>query len=75
MIRLKYFHDSLNIAVILASGREFVSTKCIQFPFNIYRIKLNDEHFFCRAAIIHFWDKPYQEMNFKIHLNTVIVCK
>ena len=54
MIRLKYFHDSLNIAVILASGREFVSTKCTQFPFNIYRIKLNDENFFCRAAIIHF---------------------
>ena len=27
-IRLKYFHDSLNIA----PGREFFSAKCAQFP-------------------------------------------
>ena len=31
MIRLKYFHDSLNIAVILAPGHEVFSAKCAQF--------------------------------------------
>ena len=28
LIRLKYFHDSLIIAVILTPGREFFSAKC-----------------------------------------------
>ena len=32
IIQLKYFHDSLNIVVILALGREFFSAKCVQFP-------------------------------------------
>ena len=27
----KHFHDSLNIVVILARGRKFVSAKCAQF--------------------------------------------
>ena len=31
-IQLKYFHDSLNIVVILAPGCEFFSTKCAHFP-------------------------------------------
>ena len=31
IMRLKYFHDSLNIVVILAPGREFLSDKCAQF--------------------------------------------
>ena len=31
IIRLKYFHDSLNIVVILAPGREFFSPKSAQF--------------------------------------------
>ena len=31
IIRLKYFHDSLNIVVILAPGREFSSAKGAQF--------------------------------------------
>ena len=31
IIRLKYFHDSENIVVILAPGREFFSAKFIQF--------------------------------------------
>ena len=31
IIRLKHFHDSLNIAVILAPDREFFSVKCDQF--------------------------------------------
>ena len=33
IIRLKYFHAGLHIAVILAPGCEFFSAKCIQFPF------------------------------------------
>ena len=32
IIRLKYFHDNLEIVVILASGCEFFSAKCAQFP-------------------------------------------
>ena len=32
IIRLKYFHDSLNIVVILAPDYEFFSAKCVQFP-------------------------------------------
>ena len=31
-IRLKYFHDSLNIALILAPGRGFFCVKYVQFP-------------------------------------------
>ena len=31
-IRLKYFHDSLNIVVIVAPGCEFFSVKCGQVP-------------------------------------------
>ena len=32
IIRLKYFCDSLNIVVILASGHEFFSANCVHFP-------------------------------------------
>ena len=32
IITLKYFHDSLNIVVVLAPGREFLSAKRAQFP-------------------------------------------
>ena len=32
IIQLKYFHDSLNIVVILAPDREFFSAKCVRFP-------------------------------------------
>ena len=32
IIRLKYFHDSLNTAVILTPGCEFISAKYVQFP-------------------------------------------
>ena len=32
LIRLQYFHDSLNIALILAPGREFFCAKGVQFP-------------------------------------------
>ena len=30
--RLKYFHDNINIVVILAPGSEVFSAKCVQFP-------------------------------------------
>ena len=32
IIRSKYFHNSLNIVMILARGREYFSAKCTQFP-------------------------------------------
>ena len=32
IVRLKYFHNSLSIAGILAPSREFFSAKCPQFP-------------------------------------------
>ena len=31
IIRLKYFHDSVNTVAILAASREILSTKCVQF--------------------------------------------
>ena len=31
-IRLKYIHDCLNIVVVLAFGREFLSAKCVTLP-------------------------------------------
>ena len=31
-MRLKYFHDSVNIALILAPSREMFFAKCVQFP-------------------------------------------
>ena len=41
--------------------------------FNICGIKLNQGHFFFGTVITHFWDKPYQEINFKSHLNIVLL--
>ena len=35
MIRLKYFHDNLNIVVILAPGCEFFTARGVQFPVTI----------------------------------------
>ena len=32
IIRLKHFHESLNIVVFLAPGRQVVSAKCNEFP-------------------------------------------
>ena len=42
---------------------------------NIYRMKLNDGYFSFGTVTIHFWDKPYQKINFKSHLNNVPRCK
>ena len=67
IIKLKYFHDSLNNAVI--------SLVNALISFNIYRMNLNKGHFSFGTAIIHFGDKPYQKINFKSHSNTELLCK
>ena len=43
--------------------------------FNIYGMKLNEVHFSSGTVITPFLDKPYQEINFKSHLNSVLPCK
>ena len=46
IIRSNNFHDSLNIALILAPGCEFFSAKCDQLiSINIYGMKLIYGHF------------------------------
>ena len=37
-------------------------------------MKLNKGHFSSETVITHFLDKPYQEINFKSHLNSVLLC-
>ena len=44
-------------------------------PFNIYRLELNKGSFSSRTATTHFLDKPYQKINFKSYLTSVILCK
>ena len=43
--------------------------------YNIYGMKLNEGHFPLGTVTINFWDKPYQEVNFKSHLNSVVLSK
>ena len=50
IIWLKYFHDSLNVEVILAPGCEFISAKCA----HIYGIKVSDGHCFTVSVIVSF---------------------
>ena len=38
-------------------------------------MKLNQGGFSLKTVIIDFWDKPYQEINFKILLNSGLRCK
>ena len=38
-------------------------------------MNLNEGHFSSGTVIIHFLDKLYQEINFKKHLNSVLLCK
>ena len=38
-------------------------------------MKLNEVHFSLGTVITPFLDKPYQEINFKSHLNSVLLCK
>ena len=35
-------------------------------------MKLNELHFFSGTVITHFLNKPYQEINFKSHLSSVL---
>ena len=72
IIRLKYFYD---IAVILDPGCKFFSAKCDWFILKFIKWKLNDGRFSSRTVIIHYWDRPNQEINLKSHTNTVIPCK
>ena len=71
-MRLIYFHDSLNTVAIIALRDECFSGKYAQFSFNTYEMKLNERPFPSRIVAIHFWDKPYQELNFKSNLNSVL---
>ena len=36
--------------------------------------ELNEGHFSSGTVIIDILDKPYQEINFKGHLNSVLLC-
>ena len=38
-------------------------------------MKPDEVHFSSRTVITPFLDKPYQEINFKSHLNSVLPCK
>ena len=69
--KIKYFHDSLSNAVIVAPGQEIFSANCAQFLLKFTKW----EHFSLGTVIIHFWDKFYQDINFKSHLNSVLVRK
>ena len=72
IIRLKDFHDSLNIVVILAPCCEFCSAECTRFPVTFKEWNKMKDIF--SLIIIHSWENPY-EINFKNHLNSVLLCK
>ena len=38
-------------------------------------MKLNEVHFSLGTLTTLFLDKPYQEINLKSHLNSVLLCK
>ena len=62
---LKCFYDNIIKGVlILAPGREFLCYMC-PISCNIYGIKLNKVRFSWETVIIHYLDKPNQEINFK----------
>ena len=75
LIRLKYLHDSLNIALILDTGHDVFLCWVGPISFDIYGMKLNEVNFSSVSVITHFLDTPYQEINFKSHLNTLLLCK
>ena len=75
IIRLRYFLDSLDIAMIVAPACEFFSVKCAQFPLICREWNQTKGNFSFGMVFIHFWHKPYQEINFKSHLNSVLLCK
>ena len=75
IMQLKYLHDSLNIVVILAPGREFFSVKCAQFPltFNIYETKLNEGHFSFGTVVPSFtFAMKLRDANYKSHWNILV---
>ena len=74
IIRLKYFHDDLNTVVIIALGREFYSAKCAQVLLTFTRRNKTMDIFPLELLLIKFWDKAYQETNFKSLPNNVILC-
>ena len=41
--------------------------------FNIYGMKLNEGYVSSATVINYFWDKPYQEIDFISHLNSVLL--
>ena len=70
IILFEHFHDALCIVLILAPGCEFFWLCSF-----LYGMKLNKGHFPSGTPIIHFLEKFYQEINFKSHLNYVLLCK
>ena len=75
LIRLKYLHDSLNIALILDTGHDFFLCWVGPISFDIYGMKLNEVNFSSVSVITHFLDTPYQEINFKSQLNSLLLYK
>ena len=78
IIRLKYYHDSLNLAVTVALGCQVVTFSLLSMClilFNIYGKKLNKGGFSSKTVMIHFWNKPYEEINFKSHIVYYVVNK
>ena len=76
IIRLKDFHDSLNIVVILALDHEFFLLNVPNFQcFQYYGMKLSKGYLSFETVIIHFWDKTDQEINIISHLNEELLCK
>ena len=71
---MKYSHDSLNVAVILAPIVIFLWLMC-PISLKIWRIKINDEKFSARTVIANFWDKFCQQINLRSHSNTGVLCK
>ena len=60
--RFKHCQDGLNN---VAPGSEFFSPKCAQFSLPFTEWNYN---------IIHFRDKPFQEIDFKRYLNSWLLC-
>ena len=60
IIGLKHFHNSLKTVVTLTPGRELFQAKYVQFPLRFTEWN---------------WDVFSLELNFKSHLNSVLLCK
>ena len=52
LTRLRQFHDSLNIALIQALGREFFCAKCAQFSLMVILTRLRHFHDSLKIALI-----------------------